>query len=136
VLNHQYRDRGGIHYVFLFSGCLMFCMVAGSLSFRIRSYEVTSGNLVIKVGFGEKVFPLRDLESVQVQEKPFAGVRKEMGVGGVWSYYGRFRSPRLGGFLAYATSTSSGVLLSWPDKKVLVTPQDAAQFMQAARPNQ
>ncbi len=136
VLNYQNRGRGGIHYAFLFTACLMFCMVAGSLCFRIRSYEINSGNLVIKVGFGEKVLPLRDLQSVKVEEKPFAGVRREMGVGGVWSYYGRFSGARFGSFLAYATSTSSGVLLIWPDQKVLVTPQDEERFIQAARPKQ
>lgn len=136
VLNHQFRDRGGVHYAFLFTGCLMFCMFAGSLSFRIRSYEINAGNLVVKTGFSEKVFPLRDLAGVQVEDNPFAGARRDMGVGGVWSYYGRFSSPRFGGFLAYATSAASGVLLSWPDRKVLVTPQDTAEFMQAVRPKQ
>ena len=133
-LSYQNRGRGGIHYVFLFTGCLMFCMVAGSLSFRVRSYDIASGNLVVKVGFGEKVFPLGDLVSVQAEEQPFAGALREFGVGGVWSYAGRFRSSRLGRFSAYATSTASGVLLTWPDKKLLVTPQDQTQFLHAVRP--
>jgi hypothetical protein len=136
VLNHQYRDRGGVHYMFLAGACVMILMVAGSFGFRIRYYEINSGNLIVKTGFSEKVFSLQGLESARVQERPFAGARKVAGMGGVWSYYGSFRSSSLGEFHAYAASTSSGVLLSWPDKKVLVTPEDSAGFIKAVRPSQ
>jgi hypothetical protein len=114
----------------------MILMVVGSFGFRIRYYEINSGNLIVKTGFSEQAFSLQGLESARVQERPFAGARKVAGMGGVWSYYGSFRSSSLGEFHAYAGSTSSGVLLSWPDKKVLVTPEDSAGFIAAARPRQ
>ena len=136
ALSHQYRDRGGVHYVFLGSGTLMLLLLVGSLSFRIRSYEINSGNLIIKVGFGEKTFPLKNLQDIRVEERPFAGARKDMGVGGLWSYYGHFTNPRWGKFLAYATDSSRGVLLVWPDKQVLITPADAPLFIQSAKSSQ
>jgi len=136
VLNHQYRDRGGTHYMFLAGACVMIFMVLGSLNFRIRSYEINSGNLIVKAGLSPKVFQLQNLQSARVEERPFSGARKVAGMGGVWSYYGSFRGPGFGEFSAYATSTSSGVLLSWPDHKVLVTPEDSAGFMKAVRPSQ
>ena len=132
ALSYQYRARGS-HYIILVGACVIFLMLIGSLCFRISSYEINSGNLIIKVGFGQKVFPLSGLQSAKVEEAPFSGARRDMGVGGVWSYYGRFSSARLGPFLAYATSASSGVMLVWPDQKVLVTPQDPDQFIQATR---
>jgi hypothetical protein len=132
-LNHQYRERGPVHYAFLFSGCLMFLLLLGSFSFRIRSFEISSGNLVIYIGWSHKVYSLSGLQDVHVEEKPFAGARKEMGVGGVWSVSGRFNNPRFGRFYSYASDMSRGVLLSWADKKVLVTPSDAEAFMQSAR---
>jgi hypothetical protein len=132
VFHRRYRERNS-RRMYLISGCLMFLMAAGSLFFRVRSYEIDSGNLLVKIGFGEKVLPLRGLQSAQVEENPFAGARRDGGVGGVWSYYGHFSSPRFGKFFAYATTEANGVLLVWPDQKVLVTPEDMAQFAQAAR---
>lgn len=133
VLNHQYRDRGGAHYMFMFSGALLLLLLVGSLSFRIRSYEINSGSLIIKAGFSEKTYPLQTLADIRVEERPFAGARKDMGVGGLWSYYGYFTNPRWGKFFAYATDSSRGVLLIWPDEKVLITPPDAALFIQTVK---
>jgi hypothetical protein len=132
-LQHQFRDRVAVHYTFLISGCFMFFLAIGSFSFRITSYEISSGNLVVHLGFGKKIFPLSGLQNISLEESPFSGARKNAAMAGVWSYCGVFNSAKLGEFHAYATDTSRGVLLTWPDKKVLVTPQDATSFVQSAR---
>jgi hypothetical protein len=54
-----------------------------------------------------------------------------MGMSGVWSASGSFSNQRFGRFHAYASDMSRGVLLTWPDKKLLVTPEDSAQFIQS-----
>ena len=136
VLGYQYRERGGAHYALLVGGCVILVLLVGSLGFRIRSYQINSGNLVIKVGFSAKTLSLKGLESVRTEDRPFAGCRRDFGVGGFWSNYGRFTSPRWGKFLAYASDTSRGVLLVWPDEKVLVTPADVPSFLQALKPKQ
>ncbi len=130
VLSQQYRGRGEVHYVFLLSGCFLVVLLIGSLALRIRSYQIASGNLAIKMGFSSKVFPLRGLEEARLESRPFRGCRRDLGVGGFWSNYGTFTSSRWGKFLAYASDGSQGVLLVWPDKKVLVTPADASLFIQ------
>lgn len=133
VLGQQYRGRGGIHYVFLLSGCLLLALLMGSLNFRVRSYEINSGKLTIHAGLSSKVFPLANLQDARLEERPFAGCRRDLGVGGFWSNYGTFTSPRWGKFLAYASDSSRGVLLVWPDKKLLVTPVDASTFIQTVK---
>ncbi len=134
-LAYQYRARpGGSQYIFIFSGCLMLLFFLGSLSFRIRSYEVEGGRLIVKTGFGKKEFDLKTLQSAVLVERPFHGGRRVLGVGGLWSMYGQFSSPSHGKFLAYATETSHGVMLNWMDAKVLVTPEDALQFIKTVQP--
>jgi len=133
TLGYQFRDRGSAHYVFLGSGAFLLLLLVGSLNFRIRSYEIDSDNLVIKIGLTRKVQSLQGLVSARLEQQPFAGSRRIMGVGGLWSNCGHFVSPRWGGFYAYASSTDQGVLLTWPDVKVLVTPADSASFMQALK---
>jgi|ERR1051325_2014140 hypothetical protein len=134
ILDHRYRERGPVHHVFRVSGALMLVLLIGSFNFRIRRYEIASGNLTIKIGLASKVFSLQGLENVRIEEKPFAGCRRDLGIGGFWSNYGQFSSQRWGKFLAYASDTSRGVLLIWPDKKLLVTPADAPLFVQSLRP--
>ncbi|HWF20220.1 MAG TPA: PH domain-containing protein [Verrucomicrobiae bacterium] len=134
VLQHQTRDRASVHYSFLFAGCLMIFLVAGSFSFRIRSYEINSGNLVVHVGFGKKIFPLNGLQNVSLEERPFAGATKDAAMAGIWSYCGIFSSQKFGTFHAYATTPAQGALLTWADKKVLVTPDDTTRFMQSLKP--
>lgn len=133
TLGYQFRDRGSVHYIFLGSGAFLLLLLAGSLNFRIRSYEVDSGNLVVKIGLTRKVHSLEGLEDARLEQRPFAGCRRIVGVGGLWSNCGHFVSPRWGDFYAYASSTDQGILLTWPDVKVLVTPADPASFIVAVK---
>jgi len=127
------REKGGVRYVFLGAFCFLCFLLVGSLSYRIRSYEVSSGNLVVNLGFSQKIFPLANLQDAHAISMPFAGARKNAANAGVWSYCGLFSSPALGSFRAYATERSQGVLLTWPDQKVFVTPEDAEKFIQSVK---
>lgn len=133
TLGYQFRDRGSVHYIFLGSGGFLVLLLLGSLNFRIRSYELSSGHLVVKIGLATKTFSLEKLQDVRLEARPFAGCRRIMGVGGLWSNCGVFSSPRWGEFHAYASNSAEGVLLVWPDNKVLITPADPAAFVQAVR---
>lgn len=133
-LAHQVRGRGPIYYVLLANAVLMVLFLIGSTGFRIRSYELTSDNLAIHFGLGNKVYPLTGLQEARIVETPFAQARRVMGIGGLWCFYGQFRSADFGTFSAYAADQSRGVLLSWPDKKILVAPNNAEQFLQKVRP--
>ena len=57
------------------------------------------------------------------------GTLRTFGVGGLFGYYGRFRNPRLGNFVAYVTNTHSLVVLRFPDNAVVVSPDDRAAFL-------
>ena len=133
ILAYKCRTRVPINYVLLVNGIIPLLLLVGSTAFRIRSYEINSSQLVVHLGLGSKNFSLSGLQDVQIVERPFAGARREMGIGGLWSMYGLFRSPERGAFSAYAGNTASGVLLIWPDKKILVTPENASNFVQSVR---
>lgn len=133
-LSYQCRERLPIRYLLLANGILPLLLLIGSTAFRIRSYEITSDQLVVHLGLGNKLFPLRGLQNAQIVEKPFVGARRVMGIGGLWSMYGLFKSQEHGAFSAYAATTASGVLLTWPDKKVLIAPENPSLFVQSVKP--
>jgi hypothetical protein len=60
VIGYQ-NPAPGQRKVFFAAGALALGLLIGSLAFRIRSYEMSGGNLIVKVGFGEKLFPLTGL---------------------------------------------------------------------------
>jgi hypothetical protein len=133
-LSYKCRERIPVRYVLLANGILPLLLLFGSTAFRIRSYEITSDQLVIHLGLGSKNFPLSGLQNAQVVERPFAGARRTMGIGGLWSMYGLFHSSQHGAFSAYAATTASGVMLTWPDKKVLIAPEHPSLFVQSVKP--
>lgn len=128
-LSFKYRERATYRYIFLGNGSLMLFLLLGALNFRISAYAVEDHTLVIRHGVSAERFPLEQLREAQVVESPFQDSRRDFGVGGFWSFYGRFSSQRLGPFKAYATSTQRGVLLRLPDQQVLITPADLEGFM-------
>ncbi|PWU18821.1 MAG: hypothetical protein C5B50_08105 [Verrucomicrobia bacterium] len=133
VLSYQFRARGPVEYAFLFSGLSLLLLLVGSTNFRIRRYEVDANRLTVRLGLSAKVFSLQNLEEARVETRPFAGSIRVMGIGGLWSNYGLFSSQRWGKFHAYASDTSVGVLLIWPNKKVLVTPADPLAFIESVK---
>ena len=57
---------------------------------------------------------------------------RTLGIGGPFAFVGRYWSRRLGGFTAYATDRSrSVVMLRWPGRTVVVTPDDPGTFVAA-----
>ncbi|MEI6076264.1 MAG: PH domain-containing protein [Verrucomicrobiota bacterium] len=132
-LGFKFWERTAIRFILLGNGLLMFLLLAGSLNFKIWAYEIHDGILVIKHGLSVRKILVAQIEEARVEEYPFMGGTRKFGVGGFWSVFGWFSSPRLGPFFAYATDTRKGVLLRLPDQQILVTPAETEEFMRAVR---
>ncbi len=57
------------------------------------------------------------------------GAVRMMGNGGLFGYYGTFRSGRLGAFSAYATDWKFGVVVRTGGKTFVVTPEEPEMFI-------
>ncbi|MGB3542439.1 PH domain-containing protein [Rubrivirga sp.] len=103
--------------------------VAGALA--VRGYVVETDAVVIQRPGWETRLELRDLEDVEVDPDAMRFAFRTFGIGGPFAFVGRYRSGRVGGFTAYATDRSRSVVLRWPDKTVVVTPDDPETFVAA-----
>jgi hypothetical protein len=58
---------------------------------------------------------------------------KVHGNDGLGAVAGRFRNKRLGAFRAYLTDTEHAVVLRWPDRCLVISPQQDSFFLEAVR---
>ena len=99
-----------------------------SYFFSIRNYQVLETKLLIhRVGW-KSTIDLADLESVQVDPTAMSKSIRLFGNGGLFCFAGIFRNHKLGRYRAFATSPKNSVILRFPNRTVVVTPEDPDGF--------
>ena len=103
--------------------------LAGALA--VRGYAVEPGAVVVLRPGWRTRLDLRGLDAVGPDPDAMRWAWRTWGVGGPFAFVGRYRSGRVGPFTAYATDRARAVVLRWPDRTVVVTPDDPAAFVAA-----
>jgi hypothetical protein len=134
----------------LLIGMVLFGLLAGPRSnpvWIISMVLLPIGILVVTAGFGvwgyrihnqtlyvqrlgwETAIALEQLESVEQVPAAMKGSLKTWGNGGLFSFSGRFRNATLGPYQAYATDLTRTVVLTFPDRKIVLSPEEPEQFV-------
>ena len=100
---------------------------------RIRRYRVVETELQVELPFRTARFPLEGLKDVTPDREALRGARKIIGNDGLRAISGRFRSKRLGRFHAYVTDGERAVVLRWPDRCVVISPDQHSLFIETVR---
>lgn len=99
----------------------------------VRGYVLTADEIVVKrLGWANR-FALSNLRSVQGDSEALSSSLKLLGNTGLLSYSGYFWNRKLGRYRAFATDPSRGVVLTYPNRKILVTPDDPQRFIVRVR---
>lgn len=106
-------------------------VIALTGAFAVRGYAVEPGAVVVLRPGWETRLSLVDLESVSADPAAFKHALRTFGIGGPFAFVGRFRSTSVGAFTAYATDGTRAVVLRWPDRAVVITPDDPESFVTA-----
>lgn len=100
---------------------------------RIKAYRLTSGELrVVRVKRVNR-FALAGLESVEHDKQAMKGAWKTIGNDGLGAITGSFRSKRLGKFEGLLTDAAHAVVLRWPDRTLVVSPERPGAFVAEVR---
>lgn len=103
-------------------------MLIVPMPFMVRGYGILGDQLQIKrFGWVSEV-PLTELESVQVEPDAMRQSFRIFGVGGAYSYSGRFRNGTLGRYRAFVTDNARTVVLRFPTDTVVVSPDRPEEF--------
>lgn len=101
----------------------------GAALFAVRGYDVGDEFLEIRRSLWRTRIPLVGLESAELDPEALVGARKGAGSDGYFGVYGGFTSPRLGRFRVFVTDLEKMVVLRWPDRTVVVSPDRPGKFI-------
>ena len=102
---------------------------------RIRRFRLAGDTLVVERPWLDARISLAGLTDVSPDREALRGARKIAGNDGLGAISGRFRSRRLGRFRAYVTDSEKAVVLRWPDRCLVVSPDQSAWFVETVRRN-
>jgi len=94
--------------------------------YATKSYTITHDELVINRPGGDRKIELSEIDSVRTVEKDEIGTMiRTFGNGGLFGYYGKFYSSKLGSMTLYATQSRNRVLIKTiHGSQIMITPDD------------
>lgn len=106
--------------------------------YSINCYQLNSMVLVIKrpISIFNKEIYLDSIKTVEsISKNDMDNTIRTFGIGGLFSYTGRYHNERLGDFTMYATNKNNLLLIILKDSsKLVISPDDTAAMIAAIRP--
>ena len=100
---------------------------------RVLGYRLTAEAVEIDRPGRVDRLDLAGLQQVEADPQAMAWSLKLFGNDGLGAITGRFRNRRLGPYRAFVTDRARAVVLRWPDRCVVVSPDRPAEFAAALR---
>jgi len=105
-----------------------------SFAYSVRSYNFADGSIVVKRFIGNVRVPLQELQEARAATADdFRGCVRLWGSGGMFGYYGWFRTSRLGRCKWYLTDRSQAVVVRTETQTVLFSPDERDRFLERVR---
>lgn len=114
------------HALKLLLPLFLFLIVGIAFLFSINEYAIENNSLVIYRRKGKIIIPKNEIQEAKLITIQDTGmVFRTFGVGGLFGYYGKFHSAKLGTLILYTTQNSNRVLITTNNgKKIVITPDD------------
>ena len=112
-------------------------VIAASFAWSPRGYTISGRTLTVKRLVGNARVPLNDLRDVRrATADDLRGCLRLFGSGGMFGYFGLFRTSKLGRCWWYATNRQNMVVVITGDQTVLVSPAEVDAFLSIIGPVQ
>jgi len=135
----------GIPFIGLFSGprsnigwilgmiIMPLAILIISSFFIIRGYILTDNTLLIqRLGWNSKL-NLSGLLSAEIDPTAMAKSLRTFGNGGMFCFAGLFYNKKLGSYRAFATDFKNSVILRFPNRTIVITPDEPEKFVMKIR---
>jgi hypothetical protein len=104
-------------------------LLVGAALFIIRDYTIEPQELLIRRLLWTTRLPLAGLQSAVFQPGAMRGSLRLCGNGGMFSFTGWYRSRALGNYRAFVTDLTQTVVLRFPKRTVVVSPENPERFV-------
>jgi len=118
-----------------------FCLVSGAIllaayAYSVRGFHLQDGAIVIKRLVGDVTIPISAITEIRrATPDDLRWTIRLMGSGGLFGYYGLFRTSALGKCTWYVTNRSNNVVVRTASKVMLLSPDEPDAFVAAVRPS-
>jgi hypothetical protein len=114
--------------------CLSLLILAACVAYSPRSYVIEGQSILVQRLAGAARVPLQDVrEARRTTPEDLRGCIRLWGSGGLFGYYGLFRTSKLGKSTWYVTSRKNSVVVITAAKTVLFSPDDPDGFLATIR---
>jgi hypothetical protein len=110
-------------------GWLVTLLLPVAALFIVRSYAIEPNVLAIRRLLWTTRLPLAGLQSAEVSPNVMRGSLRLFGNGGMFSITGLFRNRALGNYRAFVTDLTKTVVLRFPKRTVVVSPENPERFV-------
>lgn len=95
----------------------------------VRSYRLDARGLSIQRLLWRTPLSLAHLQAVQYRPHVMRRSFRILGNGGLFGFTGYFRNRELGTYRAFVTDLEQTVVLTFPNRKIVLSPKPAAEFV-------
>lgn len=104
-------------------------LLPGAALFIIRSYTIEPNVLAIQRLFWATRLPLAGMQSAEIVPNVMRGSLRLFGNGGMLAITGFYRNRALGNYRAFVTDLTRAVVLKFPGKTIVVSPENPERFV-------
>lgn len=104
-------------------------LLAAALLCMVRRYALTADTLYVQRPGWVARIDLDGLESVAADAHAMVGSKRLFANGGLFVFAGRFRNPALGVYRALVNDPNRAVVLRWPDRRMVISPDEPERFV-------
>lgn len=100
--------------VVIAAGTLLFFIVVflGCYLYAPKFYEIDAVNLIIHRPAGVKVIPINEIAELRIlSQQEMSGLIRTFGVGGLFGYFGKFYSSKIGHVTLFATQRENRIFI-------------------------
>lgn len=108
--------------------------LAGTWAFAPGGYRVDSDQVTVKRPFSDVTIMKQAIRRARLfADDDSTGMTRTAGNGGLFGYYGEYKSDKLGSHVWYVTDMSKRVVIETADGAVVVSPDDPERFLRALK---
>ena len=101
----------------------------GTMLYTIRGYILSPNKLLVRRLLWNTKVSLADLEKVEIDPAAMSKSIRTWGNGGLFSFSGHFKNKKLGKYRAFVTDMKNSVILTFPERQIVVSPDHPQQFL-------
>lgn len=111
--------------------------LVGSWGYAPSGYTVDGQALTVKRPLGDVVIQRAEITTARMfEEADSEGMSRTGGNGGLFGYYGKYKSDMLGEHRWYVTDAAKRVVVETREGAVVVSPADPEKFIAAVKPEE